>query len=192
MTLSWIQKWFKPCEDTAPLKQEIACLKMHLAESRHKEKSTDTTFVFDEESIKTIKGDHLYSLLNTAFPKAELKLADDEYQYTSLYEVQRWASYDPTNLLPWRKTVLDCDKFALTDMADFRREQDYRMGNAAFGMIWGNTTEYGYHAWNICLAQLIDTDAPDPDLFFLEAQSDQIWNIQNKSIHNYQPDFIYI
>ncbi len=186
MTLSWIQKWFKPCEDTAPLKQEIACLKMHLAESRLK--GTDTTFVFDGKSIKTIKANDLYKILDTTFSAVQqIRLADTIYQYTSLKEVQRWASFDPTSEIPYRSEVMDCDKFALTDMADFKKENNYQLGNSALGLCWG-VSEHGYHAWNLSLVY----EAENLYIAFLEPQTDLIFHCKDTTVHDYQPDFIYI
>ncbi len=194
LSLSWIQNLMrdiiKPCEDVQPYKQEIAYLKKQLSEFRLKDKGIDTTFVFDADSIKTIKAPDLYEILDTSFPGTEIKLNDNVYQYTSVHEVQKWASYDPTNEIPFRQEVADCDKFALTDMANFKSENNYQIGNAVFGIARGKT-EREYHAWNICLAQIEDS-FPEPDLFFLEPQSDEMWNVTYKIVHDYRPDFIYI
>ncbi len=193
--LSWIQKLMQslfraPCEDVAPYKQEIAYLKKQLAESRLKDKGIDTTFVFDEASIKTITAIDLRKILNKAFPHTEINLNDNVYRYTSVHDVQKWASYDPTNEILFRRDVADCDKFALTDMANFKSENNYQIGNAVFGIARGKT-EREYHTWNICLAQIEDSFS-SPDLFFLEPQSDEMWNVTYKVVHDYRPDFIYI
>ncbi len=192
----WIQKLMKgslfrkqqPYDNVAPLKQEIAYLKTQLAEFRLKNTGIDTTFQFDESSIKTITATDLYEILDTSFRHVQqIKLADDEYRYTSLTEVQRWASSDPTNELEYRKNVIDCDKFALTDMANFKSENNYQLGNSVFGIVWGDANGI-YHAWNIALVY----DQENTRLVNLEPQTDLIWHVKDSTVNDYKPDFIYI
>lgn len=161
-------------EDNGRLKQENAQLKKGVV--------TVPNFSFDPALVETITAENLRVILSHAFPGAEVMLNDITYQYTTLAEVQRWASFDPTNELKYRAEQLDCDKFALTDMANFKSENNYQLGNAVFGIGRGNAAGIGYHEWNIAYVA--------EGLITLEPQSDKITNWKDNQ--DYNPDFIYV
>lgn len=196
--MNWVWKWLCGCPDSGKIaqlqqdnanlteaikSQNDACAKIKNELEITTAKLDTRNFMFDSAYIKTIPSRELDMVLSERFLDADIKLADVTYQVTSLVEIQRWASFDPTNELSWRAEVMDCDKFALTDCADIKKENNYQLGNLAFGEAWGQT-EIGYHAWNICYA--------DGEIYFLEPQSDYIFKYSDTSIHNYKPDFIKI
>lgn len=161
-------------EDNGRLKQENAQLKKGVV--------TTPDFSFNPALVETITAGNLRVILKHAFPGAEIMLNDITYQYTTLAEIQRWASFDPTNELKYRAEQLDCDKFALTDMANFKSENNYQLGNAVFGIGRGNAAGIGYHEWNIAyVAEGIITLEPQTDLITK-------WNDNQ----DYKPDFIYM
>lgn len=138
-------------------------------------------FKFDNTQVKTISGDKLRTILKEAFPGKEIMLNDGNFKYTTLAEVQRWSSFDPTSELKYRADELDCDKFALTDMANFKSENNYQLGNAVFGIGRGYAP-VGYHEWNIAYVE--------EGIIMLEPQNDKIWKWDDNK--DYNPDFIYI
>lgn len=147
----------------------------------------DTSFTWEKSRIEPIMGGLLREDVKNTFPDLnELKIARRVYKYTSLEEVQRWASFDPTNEIPYRTNEFNCENYALLDMAQFRAEDNFTFSNGAFGFCWGYAFINGthiYHAWNICYA--------DGKLYFLEPQSDSIF-LTTDTNHDYKPDFIYI
>lgn len=182
--MHWIQKLL--CPDSG----KIAQLEKALAEKEEKikwfeaQKGRGATpdFKFDSSLVKNISGDKLRAILEEAFQGKEIMLNDGEYKYTTFAEVQRWASFDPTNELTYRAEELDCDKFALTDMAAFKSENNYQLGNVAFGIGRGNAVGIGYHEWNIAYVK--------EGIIMLEPQTDKIWMWEDNK--DYRPDFIYI
>lgn len=178
---SLLQENAKKTEDILKLTSDNLVLKQELNVLKSGDKPVSPEFVFDSSCVKQITTGKLRTILSEAFPGTEIKLADTTYQYTTLAELQRWNSFDPTNELKYRAEQLDCDKYALTDMANFKSENNYQLGNGVFGIAWGSVP-FGYHAWNIAYA--------DEELIMVEPQHDtlMLW----KDDKTYKPDFIYI
>lgn len=186
--MNWIQKLFCPnsSETIEQLEKENAnrydlIRKLRADNAQLKKGVIPSDFKFDDTLVKTISGEKLHTILRDAFPGKEIMLNDGTFKYTTLAEVQRWASFDPTNELKYRADELDCDKFALTDMANFKSENNYQLGNVAFGIGRGNAP-VGYHEWNIAYVQ--------EGIIMLEPQNDNIWKWDDNK--EYKPDFIYI
>ena len=181
--MNWFQRLLCPDSNKiAQLEKVLAAKddKIKWMESQ-KGRSATPDFLFDSSLVKTISGAKLRDVLTDAFPGKDIMLNDGEFKYTTLAEVQRWASFDPTNELTYRAEELDCDKFALTDMAQFKSENNYQLGNVVFGLARGNAP-VGYHEWNIAYVE--------EGIIMCEPQTDQIWKWNDNK--EYKPDFIYI
>ncbi len=181
--MSWIQRLFCPESGRiAQLEKDLAAKEEKIKwMNEQKERGATPDFIFDSNLVKSITSDEIRDILTDAFPGKEIMLNDGTYQYTTLAEVQRWASFDPTNELKYRAEELDCDKYALVDMANFKSENNFQIGNAVFGIGRGQAP-IGYHEWNIAYVE--------EGIIMLEPQTDQIWKWEDNK--DYKPDFIYI
>jgi hypothetical protein len=120
--------------------------------------------------------------LTQTFGGIEIKLADAQYRYPSITDVIGFLEWDEHDELEFRVDSRDCDDYALQLMASFRSVNDYKLGNGAFGIAWGDSP-VGYHAYNVCLCHVRNRDM----LYIIEPQTDEMFIIHDSG---YKTDFI--
>lgn len=104
----------------------------------------------------------LYSILHTVFPNARhIYLGDANYDLTTDAEMDRFFAYSPVPYNPYSWDDLDCEKFAIMQMAEFYK---WSKGKMLFLRIIGFDDIRGIptHGWNLYLNSGGDLRFHDP------------------------------
>ena len=121
-----------------------------------------------------ITGSKLRAALVEVFSRAwyHIKLSANLYKVTTVDEVKRFLAQDKTNERQYMAGGFDCDRFADVLHARFKEEGDWCW--VPDGVIWD--VEVERHAWNIIIAYP-SVGELEPRLYFIEPQSDRLWEV---------------
>ncbi len=90
------------------------------------------------------------SVAQSQYPTlTDIKIADSKYFTTSLAGLTEILKRDWTNLVPYVAEISDCDKYATRLYSHL---VDYYKLNAIVP-VWGDTTQGGYHAFNLAVVR---------------------------------------
>ena len=132
-------------------------------------------------TLKHRSGQHIRNVLRTAFPDAEIKIADKEYSSPTMGEFNRWILRDCTSEYNYFKEYFDCDNFArMLRCAMFKINMSYKT-EITMPYCEGDSPE-GYHAFNAVVTS-------NDDVFIVEPQSDEVVPYR-ESVN--KPDFVQL
>ena len=128
-----------------------------------------------------ISGSHIRGILSTAFPDAQIRIADRDYSAPSLAEFTTWLETDDGNIKKYRAEIFDCDDFSNSlRCAMFKVNLCYKT-TMTLAYCEGHALQ-GYHAFNILINNL---DA----IYVVEPQTDSVLPYRESA---YLPEFIQL
>ena len=137
-------------------------------------------FVFSPDSLTSIQGSTLQTILKEAYPDAHIRIADYSYDIFSHSELLRWLNTDSLSNMRYIKDIWDCDDFARESRCRMLRLNRIHHKNFMYAYCEGKTP-MGYHAFNLSYC--------DGDIKITEPQNDD-----TRSWHksDFKPDFIQL
>lgn len=131
--------------------------------------------------LHTRTGDHVYTVVRNAYPRAQIKIADAVYSTVSLEEFNKWIRDDMVSDRRYYKNYFDCDNFARwLRCAMFKINLVYKTEITMLYCEGG--APGGYHAFNMFID---DAD----NLYIVEPQDDHVVPYYDSV---YEPDFIQL
>ena len=133
---------------------------------------------------RAVHGDELSEAMQKAFPEAELRMHDADYEMVKWDELIEWLNKDSLSEMYWCEDVFDCDDFADESSCRMHVLGEIQNKNFAYRIAWGKTP-MGYHAF--CIAYVLKNN--EKKIVIVEPQNDITKHWKES---DYKPDFIKI